>query len=485
MILLLTDVGTTPGYGKYAGTYKVATELRANGFPTQVIDSIRFLGHNRIKKLIDKFVNEETYFIGISVTLLTGWRDKNEWGLLEEHLIDLIDHARSINPKVKIVVGGPQIDYASDWPYIDYAVINKGDHAAVALAKHLKYGDDLICKKGRHTIHINGDDYFYTQEEFATSKIVWQDNDIILPGEALPLELARGCIFKCSYCFFDLIGKKIGDWTKAENTLYEELMYNYERYGITQYMLADELVNESVLKLEALARVKQKLPFNFEYTSYGRIDMIVRYPQMIPLLKDSGAIGLAFGIETFHPLAGKAIGKGMDAGRIKDILVDCKEYWKDDVLVSANFIIGLPEEPVSSIMDTVDYLKNPDCPIDAFELNLLTLKESKDGRAGNKMGDDPEKYGYSFNKDTFEWESPIMTRTQGKEIMDSINADPFIANKRKFASATFIGRILGLGYSLPDVFDILNNEPWEKTRLRIRMDTNKKKEEYYQKLMSV
>ena len=38
MILLFTDVSHTPGIGKYAGTYKVATELRKNNFDTQVID---------------------------------------------------------------------------------------------------------------------------------------------------------------------------------------------------------------------------------------------------------------------------------------------------------------------------------------------------------------------------------------------------------------------------------------------------------------
>ena len=42
MILLFTDVSHTPGIGKYAGTYKVATELRKNKFDTQVIDCFKY-----------------------------------------------------------------------------------------------------------------------------------------------------------------------------------------------------------------------------------------------------------------------------------------------------------------------------------------------------------------------------------------------------------------------------------------------------------
>ena len=37
-VILFTDVADTIGYGKYAGTYKVATELRAAGYSCRVIN---------------------------------------------------------------------------------------------------------------------------------------------------------------------------------------------------------------------------------------------------------------------------------------------------------------------------------------------------------------------------------------------------------------------------------------------------------------
>ena len=77
-----------------------------------------------------------------------------------------------------------------------------------------------------------------------------------------PIEIARGCIFKCAFAFFDLIGKRKGDWTKTEDTIYNEMMYNFEKFGTMQYMVSDELVNESVEKVQMLARIAKNCPLN-------------------------------------------------------------------------------------------------------------------------------------------------------------------------------------------------------------------------------
>lgn len=486
MIILFTDVGDTVGYGKYAGTYRLATELRNNGFPTQVVDNFRFLGINRLKKVLDKFLTLDTLFIGISLTLLTGYRDKSIWGIPEDKFIELVSYAKSINPNIKFVAGGFQVNSLSSWPYIDYVVTNKADTAIVSLANHLKNDSPLIYKQPLDTKVINGDDYFFTQEEFSNSKIIFEDNDIILPGEVLPIEVARGCIFKCAFCWHDLIGKKKGDWTKTEDTLVEELTYAYNKYGVTQYMVSDELVNESLEKLEMLVRVAKRLSFKFEYTAYARIDMVVRYPQMIDLLLESGAVGLAFGIETFHLEAGKSVGKGMDPNKIKETLQACKDVWKDNILLTANFMIGLPGEPKESILETMEYLIDPNCPIDTFELNLLNVQESVGDKPGNKIGETPEKFGFEIAGDgSREWESNTMTRAEGRQLMQRIKQDPVIQNKRKFTSAIYIGRVLSLGYSIANIFDIMKNKSLLDTKIETMLKSNLMKEEYYKRLMAL
>ena len=494
MILLFTDVGDTIGYGKYAGTYKVATEVRAAGYPTQVIDHFRWMGITRLKKVLDKFCNEDTIIIGLSLTLMAGYRDATPWGITYEHMQEFAEYAKKINPNVKIIAGGPQVTTLFNHEFFDYGVLHKGDNALIAIADHITKGTDLKYIQPIHTKIVSGNDYWYSQEDFATSKIIWEDSDIIQENEALPIEIARGCIFKCAYCYFDLIGKRIGDWTKTEDTLVEELTYNYKKYGVTSYMVADELVNESIPKLEMLVRVNERLPFNFTYTSYARIDMIYRYPQMIELLPKSGAVGLAFGIETFDPTAGKAVGKGMSAEKVKYILEECKKAWKDKVLISSNFIMGLPGETEESIRHTIDYLIQDDCPIDAFEINVLNVQASENERAGNAIGDNPEKFNMKIKKGKhkaridmpqLDWEHDHLSLSRARDLFHEFTQIPKIKNGRKLASATYIGRILSLGYSLKEVFDLIKDQRYDSVMLDLRLKSNKMKQNYYERLMEL
>lgn len=484
MILLFTDVSHTPGIGKYAGTYKVATELRKHGYETQVIDCFKYIGIKRLKQVLDKFLTKQTLLIGVSNTLMYNYTNRSMWGISDDHFAEFVNYAKSINPNIKFVVGGAGVSRVTDWHNIDFSILNKGDHAIVALANHLKNNTPLKYTTIINTKMINGDDYFYSQEEFSKSYIKFEHNDIILQDEALPIEIARGCIFKCAYCYFDLIGKAKGDWTKTEETIYQEMLDNYLRFGTTQYMISDELVNESIEKVEMLVRIANKLPFQLQYTAYARVDLIHRYPQMIPLLKQSGAVGLAFGVETFNHSAGKAVGKGMDPNKVKETLTTCKENWKDDVIISSNFIVGLPGETLKDIETTIEYLLDPNCPIDTFELNLLGIKDDSDGREGSKMGSDPDKYGYTLDAEK-KWVNKDTNRQDAGIFLSNLKNDPIVKNKRKFMSATYIGRIMSLGYSIKDIFKLMNEQSYLETTKEVNLRTHHKKEEYYRKLMDL
>jgi radical SAM superfamily enzyme YgiQ (UPF0313 family) len=482
--ILFTDIADTPGYGKYAGTYKLSTEIRKAGYTCQVIDNFSWLGLERLKQIVDKFVTDETLLVGVSCTL----NEKRingkvlHWGIPDNEFEELVNYIKSKHTKLKIVVGGSRITAKSSWPYVDYAVVNKADVAIVKILGHLQNGSSLQSMPTGHTKIVDGNNYFYTQEEFNSSSIDYVKEDIILPGESLPLEIARGCIFSCAYCHFDLIGKKIGDWTKHPQIIKDELTKNYELFGTTHYMFSDELVNESISKMEMLHNVVTSLPFKVRYTSYARVDLIHRYPEMRELLLESGAVSLAFGIETFNKRAGLAVGKGMHPEKIKETLHFCNEKWKGKIITSSNFIVGLPGESEESIWETVEYLLSDENPLDVFGFLPLYIRPAEDGRQGSKMEKDPGRFGYILEEGK-PWQSDSMDFTTAMGIVRKIYSDPRVHEKAKFSAATWIGRILSLGYSVEEVFSMLQSKG--NYSAEIRSKTHLMKQKYFDALMAL
>lgn len=464
-VIILSDIASLQlGYGKYAGAYKIASEVRKAGYTCQVIDNYTWGGLDRLKVLMDKFVDSSTILVGISCALNEKRSGSKilHWGYQEEAFMDFIRYTKSLNPNLKTVAGGPRIYENSSWEEIDYTIINKADNSIVALLDHLGGKRDIKFENVGPTKLIRESDYPYTQEEFKNSTIQYEHNDIIFEKEALPLEIARGCIFSCAFCKYDLIGKRAGDWTKEPETLRNELIRNYEKFGTTHYNISDELINESVDKLKMWCDVTTSLPFKIGYTGYARVDLIWRYPEMRELLLESGAECLLFGIETLHEKAGKAIGKGLNPNKIKETLHYCKETWDNKIIMCSNFIVGLPHEPIEHIWESFDYLLSDECPLDIVTYTSLginsTNQDSTNKRGLSKIEVDPTKYGLTIDISSKDWVGTHMTKKESEELLKQMMNHPKFQKMRNFGGFKWFGRVISLGYSVDDVFTMLKDK---------------------------
>ena len=183
----------------------------------------------------------------------------------------------------------------------------------------------------------------------------YKEYDYIEEDDWLLLEVSRGCAFNCAYCNYDR--KSSFDSYRSPESLHSELIKNFELYGVTRYVLADDLYNDSKDKVRILYdKVWSKLPFKPEWTSYMRLDMFWSDPESAEIVKQSGARLGSFGIETLHNKAGSKVGKGLGKERILETLHRLKEVWKDEVLTFGFFITGLPDEPEESIIETTEWL---------------------------------------------------------------------------------------------------------------------------------
>jgi len=527
-IIIFNDCNGPLGFGRYAGPYRIATELRDNGFSVQTIEFFGDMSAEEVYSVIDAQVTTETLWVGFASTLfgkhMTFEEDvkvwttppmgglkqlNNVWATLFPHTDDemqgFIHRIKGINPECKIVVGGYKA-LVREFEGIDYWVVGQGEGPSVAISNHLKYNTPLTFLPLEGSRVVSDKMYEYTN--FNSSKITWHSTDHILPGEDLPIETARGCIFKCAFCAFNLNGKKFGDFTKQADILREELIYNYENFGTTGYMVSDDTLNDSVHKVEYLHKIMTSLPFKPRLTAYLRLDIIASKPETIPLLHEMGLSSTNFGIETFNRTAGRAIGKGADPGLIKETLFQLQDAWGDDVFTTANFIVGLPYESRESLLETYEWLHRPDVPLHGMSVNRLYIKQYNRGinpevsdeqmikygfvkapdgwqyNAVSKIEVDPKKYNMEYGNDEyFIWRNEHMDFIEADKYVDMFYADPRNATK-KFSLAMFLNynRMMNLGYNREELMTMYQNDPNVAIEAIKRRKTLK--DEYLGKILS-
>lgn len=381
MILKNTDViilSDSPRTMRSCGSYRVATELRANGYTCQIVDFFTLLKIEDILTALKECVGSSTKVIGFSTTFsdpLNIYGKEFSETRKADYLAKIesvINYCKSLNNTIKVVLGGANV-LALESNLVDARIIGYSDVAFVRYIKWLDKKDPFFTYEynSEGEAIISGDNY-NSQFSFQDSEIIYNQCDNIIQNEALVIEFSRGCIFNCKYCSFPLNGKNKNDYIKNKSALLSELLRNYEEYGITKYIASDDTHNDNIYKLEMIAEIKQALPFNLEYATYIRIDLLRSNPEQYEVLKHTGLVGAVFGIETLNHRSGKIIGKGLHPDKVVEELYKFRENLPQ-VGTSGSFIAGLPYETKDSLLSWTKQIRHQDFPLDTYTIVPLTI----------------------------------------------------------------------------------------------------------------
>jgi len=448
-VILITDTATFPTMSRGYGAHRLGSHLRLNGFSVLVIDFSSVLTYDIWKTICDHAIGNNTKLVGFSTTWWPyrkpfeknirfnscniAWltESKNNTPINENSLTyhavigemsQWISIIKQKNKKIKIVLGGPKIEFYRDFP-ADYFINGLGENQIIDLLTDNKR---IWPKIIQHDINSNLRNWGWN-----TCSTQYTSYDYINSNEILNLEIARGCKFKCNFCSFPLIGQKdVAGYTKTEDTIYNELIKNYNEFGTTKYFIADDTFNDSIEKLEMVARIKNKLPFNLQTKAYIRADIIATQPKQIPLLKEGGLASCYIGIESFHPAAGKFAGKGMNPTRRKQALYEMQKHWGDSVSINGGYIVGLPGEDEAFVREQADWFSKEDCPVNYGVSFLgLIIHPYYEGSTiyPSEIDRDPEKFGYIIPDKTkpTHWAkqdgTDILTYTRAHELATELN----------------------------------------------------------------
>jgi hypothetical protein len=431
--ILITECTSQNWLGRGYGVHRLANELRKYGFKILVLDWAFAIDFELYKEILDLAVDDNTLFVGFSTSIfpyrMQDVEKQERASLLQasyartssQEFLDLqneewyarglplqfangnslpwLQYIKDKNPKTKIVVGG-----SKTWEYFGTPMV---DNYFVGMAETMFVDYVLsISGKGPKRIFNTIVDYDTKaqgnreQFNYVNSTTRYQEEDFIQPYEGLGLEVGRGCRFSCSFCTWPLIGQKnVSDYTKTPELIREELIENWERWGVWKYYITDDTFNDSTEKLETFLAIVKSLPFKPAFWGFFRLDLIASHPEQIPLIEECGFRDIVVGIETFNRSAGRAIKKGASPEKLKQALIDCKVAWGNRVMISSQFITGLPGEDSASVEEAVKWFLREDAPINA--IGLVPLRQYAPDpldryKVTSQFEREYEKWGYSW-----------------------------------------------------------------------------------------
>lgn len=412
-------------YNYSAGAYKLATVIRAVGFEVLVVPNCLSLSFAGIQKII-RHNSKNLLWVGISTTLMLShapdWDTyRNKWLTINEDFVDpglLFNTTNDMKTiQGQMPWGYKELEEISKWLTNYNAPLLLGG----AVVTEFLNGGLRTLDKNTYIVRGNSELYVvnftverskdinfkpmyvnnnteYDNNIFKTSIIKWENNDLIDSDDWLPIEIARGCAFSCAYCTYEHKGRF--DLFKDPKILRNELIRNYDLYGVTKYTLVDDLYNDSKNKVRILYdEVWSKLPFKPEWTAYMRLDMFWADPESIEIIEASGAVYGTLGIETLHDVAGRKVGKGLGKRRIIETLETIKAKWQDRVLLNSQFIAGLPDEPYEHIRESMEWCSTTDL-LHSISWNPLFIAPPVGVRhkdRNSKIGLDNNRYGITWN----------------------------------------------------------------------------------------
>lgn len=414
--------------GRTSGAYRIATELRGLGWDIEVVDFFYFWTLEELKTLSKNRITSDTKFIGFSHIF-------SDWPELAEEYTSWI---KETYPDIKIIFGCNAYKNFNT-KNIDYYVAGYGENALIELLNYLFSNGKRPMMSPIDGNKVLEAQKFYSSTPWRNPIIIYEDRDFIKSHEWLGIEFSRGCKFKCAYCNFPVLGVR-GDYGRHMENAELQLKDAHDRFGVTQYLISDETFNDRTEKITKIADMIETLDFQPFFASHIRADLLIARPEEKEELLRMNNLFHFYGIESFNYESAKVCGKGMKSERLKQGVVDLKNFFRGHgtgrYRGTIGLIAGLPYESEESVISTIKFLhehwegENVMLnPLDIYKssLNNISIFEEKFEEFGYRvMTDIPEEYkdgtrrqamGPRFTPNSVIWENDHTNYYRIREIV--------------------------------------------------------------------
>ncbi len=276
----------------------------------------------------------------------------------------LIKLAKEINPKIKIIMGGPHStlmyeQLLNNFP-VDYIILGEGEITTSVLLDNLenpilKFKDIKgLAYKEKDKIIFTGDRVKMNSEEL---------NELPFPKHSYFREKiekygiayivsSRGCPFDCAFCSSSQYWGRCRTQRSTENILNEikSLKQQFPKLK-SLYFVDDEFICDNQ-RIKDLCEMMVKEKLNLTWECLGRATSISE--ELVQCMEKAGCTKIKIGVETGSEELLKSINKCVTP---LQIIKASKIIQKCGVTVSVFLIVGFPGENKDTINETISLLK--------------------------------------------------------------------------------------------------------------------------------
>ncbi len=163
----------------------------------------------------------------------------------------------------------------------------------------------------------------------------------------MPLMSARGCTFKCTFCY------RMDTGYRARNPedLLDEVEYLHKEFGITYVSFQDDLLMSSVEHTENVCREFKKRNLPVKWNCNGRLNYCS--VELVKMMKDAGCVFINYGIEAMD----NEVLKNMKKGLRTDMVVKGIEMTLEaGISPGLNMMFGNIGDNKRTLKEAVDFL---------------------------------------------------------------------------------------------------------------------------------
>lgn len=364
-------------------------------------------GKDRLKYFLE---NSNPKFVGVSSTCIV------ESAPLREE----IDYIRSLNPNVKIIVGGPFIN-SINYEYHDEQQKYLLQRIGADIFIHERQGEETLyriymelCKDKPdlssipNILYRDGNKVKRTQKAAENlsldmnpvKKLTFYKNHILPP---VYVRTAISCSLHCAFCRYPILG---GELMYMQLESIEKNLDYIHSIGVKYITFIDDSLNIPLERFKSILRLMIRKQYHFHWCSFFRISHSDE--ETYELMEQSGCLGVILGVESGN----NTILKNMDKRVTREKLFwGIKQLEKHHIISYASCVIGFPGETLETAKDTIRFIEEAsptfyDLQCWFFE-NAVPIKD--ESKYYNLEG-----YGYSWSHKDMD------SKTAGQIVTEAI-----------------------------------------------------------------